>query len=90
MQETVWQQCNGLWTAQPDGSGAGNGVCYAVDAQGDSWTITWSVAGDQRTWKTIHGTGKFAGRAGSEGTFTPGDRFGDGLRINTWDGNCLQ
>ena len=88
-QKTVWQNCSGLWTAMPDGTGWGNGACYAVDKEGDSWTITWEISGSDRTWETIHGSGKYAKTIGAKGTFEASQQFGGGLRLVAWSVDCI-
>ena len=40
----VWQTCTGLWMIAAGGkSGSGNGSCFAVDMEGDTYTTSWAV-----------------------------------------------
>ena len=55
-----------------------NGSCEFVDAAGDKYLILYSRKGDpakaEGTWRTVHGTGKFADISG-EGKWMPIGNF---------------
>lgn len=83
-----WQHCGGLWTVNADKSGSGSGHCYTIDPDGDQRTLTWT--GDKKggTWKRVSGTGKYAAGGPVKGTWGPGSKFPDGMRIGHWAGEC--
>ena len=83
-----WQRCVGFWSVKADKSGAGAGHCYAVDPDGDRWTISWEGDNAGGTWQSVSGSGKYANAADGKGTWTPGPKFAGGISINTWEGEC--
>ncbi len=62
-----------------------NGVCVAVDKDGDAWWLSYVNKGEDRKWTVVSGTGKYAGMTGSGTTkllaITP-----DGRMTISWRG----
>jgi hypothetical protein len=62
-----------------------NGVCIAVDKDGDAWWLSYTNKGEDRKWTVVSGTGKYAGMTGSGTTkllaITP-----DGRMTISWRG----
>lgn len=83
---TGWQHCSGIFITKADKSSSGSGICYRVDQDGDTETVSWSLDGNNRTWKRESGTGSMSGAA--SGTWESGVTMGDGLSIGAWKGNC--
>ncbi|MDH3667212.1 MAG: hypothetical protein OEN23_09825 [Paracoccaceae bacterium] len=59
------QTCQGANVVGADGGAiTGHGVCDAVDADGDTWSIWYANDAGGRRWGIIGGTGKFQNMTG--------------------------
>jgi hypothetical protein len=81
-------ECHGSILMTPDGSVKGSGHCGRQDADGDTYSLEWSLApgAERGQWKLLAGTGKFANASGS-GWFqqTVAD---DPMSVSVWGGDC--
>jgi hypothetical protein len=62
-----------------------NGVCVAVDKDGDAWWLSYANKGEDRKWNVVSGTGKYAGMTGS-GTTKLLATTPDGRTTISWSG----
>ena len=60
-------QCSGTFLATPDGKVAGSGFCIRRDKDGDTQSISFDLkpGAEKGGWKSVGGTGKFAGKTDS-------------------------
>jgi hypothetical protein len=60
-------ECSGSLVNTPDGKTKGAGACARRDKDGDTYSIEWATTpgAERGTWKTVAGTGKFAGKLDS-------------------------
>jgi hypothetical protein len=81
-------ECSGARLDTPDGNWQAMGYCASRDKDGDTLSISWHIApgAEKGTWRSIAGTGKFAGKQDS-GWFQ--HAWTDGvMTTNTWGGTC--
>jgi hypothetical protein len=81
--------CAGVLVTTSDGKLQGMGYCSRHDGEGDTQAISWHLGpGEERgVWKSIAGTGKFAGKDRNGGWFKAG--FADGkVNMTLWGGHC--
>ena len=81
-------ECSGTTLTTPDGKARSSGHCARRDKDADTYSLEWSLAAgaDKGTWKSIDGTGKFAGKIDSgwwQSVRTDGKMF-----VNKWGGTC--
>jgi len=81
-------ECTASVLATPDGKTQATGHCLRHDKDGDTWSLEWTQPSgtDKGTWKTVGGTGKFAGKH-SSGWFQEVRRDGK-LGAIKWGGSC--
>jgi hypothetical protein len=82
-------ECGGYALTMPDGKTMSSGICTRKGNNGDSESDAWSMEpGAKRgTWKTVAGTGVFAGKNGS-GWFDPPTISDGTVSVAKWGGNC--
>ncbi len=81
-------ECSGAALTTPDGKVYVYGYCARKDKDGDTTSITFSQApgAAKGTWKSVAGTGKFAGKKDS-GWYQ--DVRTDGkMTVSQWGGTC--
>ena len=81
-------ECSGSIVNTPDGKATGTGACARRDKDGDTYSLEWGIApgAERGTWKTVAGTGKFAGKLDS-GWYQ--DVVADGkVFASKWGGTC--
>jgi hypothetical protein len=81
-------ECSGTILSTPEGGPRGSGYCLRKDKAGDTYSVEWSLApgAEKGTWKTVAGTGKFAGKVDS-GWFQ--NVAADGkMSVVRWGGMC--
>jgi hypothetical protein len=81
-------ECSGTILSTPEGGPRGSGHCLRKDKAGDTYSVEWSLASgaEKGTWKTVAGTGKFAGKVDS-GWFQ--NVAADGkMSVVRWGGMC--
>jgi len=83
----AWQFCTGMLKTAADKSYSGSGHCYTVDKGGEYQSSAWKIDANGSTWESLGGSGKYANMK-SKGTFKSGNRFANGLRTGTWEGEC--
>lgn len=81
-------RCSGTFLATPDGKVAGAGFCIRKDKDGDTQSITFDLkpGADKGGWKSVGGTGKFAGKTDS-GWFQAAVTDGK-MSVTRWGGTC--
>lgn len=81
-------QCSGTFLATPDGKVAGSGFCIRKDKDGDTQSISFDLkpGADKGGWKSVGGTGKFAGKTDS-GWFQAAVNDGK-MSVARWGGTC--
>lgn len=80
------QDCDGATILAADGQQiAASGSCYAVDADGDVWTLWYHNSAAGNDWGVIGGIGKYDGMTGG-GTTSPMANLPDGRFVIGWNG----
>jgi hypothetical protein len=85
------QDCFATYMFAADGSLiGGRGVCDFVSPDGDIWWLTLEASGDDPVrWRSLGGTGKFAGIEHS-GTTIINAEWSDGKVVGRWEGTMTR
>jgi hypothetical protein len=81
-------ECSGAALISEDGKAQSSGFCARHDAEGNTIGLSFSQApgSDKGIWKTVSGTGKFAGKQNT-GWFQSVVEDGK-ISITKWGGDC--